>query len=208
MPLLIDQSPVTANLPESHTLADAIAWAQTQLPEGKIITAVALDGVALEGEPLNQARPQPLGGRTLSLTTSDRKELSLSMLGKLYAMVEWLAPQHKEVAALLEKGDQSAAFEKLGHIFTAWQQIQNAFSGLAKLNNIVPSELPVRELTGDAILNEFCRQLAEMQNALQNRDFVLLADILQYEMDGATANWVSLLESTLAAVAPEAAAAS
>ena len=207
MPLLIDQAPVTPNLPESHTLAEAIAWAQSQLPTGQIITAVSLDGVALEGDALTQTRPQLVAGRVISLGTTSRKELSLSMLGKLYAMVQWLAPQHKEVAALLEKGEQAPAFAKLGKIFAGWQQIQNAFGGLAKLNDIVPSELPVRALTGDAILNEFCRQLAEMQTALQNRDFVLLADILQYEMDGATANWVSLLESILAVVEPQAATA-
>jgi hypothetical protein len=39
-----------------------------------------------------------------------------------------------------------------------------------------------------------------MHTALQNHDLVLLADILQYEMDGAVANWMNLLESTLALV--------
>ena len=100
-------------------------------------------------------------------------------------MVQWVTPQHKEVAALLEQGKQAEAFEKLARVFATWQQIQNAYAGLAKLNNVVLSQLPVRELTGEAVLNEFCRQLGEMQAALQNRDLVLLADILQYEMDGA-----------------------
>jgi hypothetical protein len=207
MTILIDNAPFAHNLPDNHTLAQAIAWAQAQLPEGKIITKIELDAITLEGDALNTARPQPVGGRKLSLGTSDRKELSLSTLGRLYAMVEWLTPQHKEVAALLEQGNQAAAFEKLGRVFSMWQQVQAAFAGLAKLNEIVLSQLPVRELTGEAVLNEFCRQLGEMQAALQNRDLVLLADILQYEMDGASANWVSLLESTLAVVEPAAATA-
>ena len=75
----------------------------------KIITKVELDGLSLEGDALNAARPQPVGGRKLSLGTSSRKELSLSMLGRLYAMVQWVTPQHKEVAALLEQGNQAAA---------------------------------------------------------------------------------------------------
>jgi hypothetical protein len=44
--------------------------------------------------------------------------------------------------------------------------------------------------------------LGEIQTALQNQDFVLLADILQYEMDGAVANWMALLEATLGVVEP------
>ena len=62
-------------------------------------------------------------------------------------------------------------------------------------------ELPVREMNGEAVLEEFCRQLGEI-TALRNRDFVLLADILQYEMDGAMANWMALLEATLGVVEP------
>src|SRR5947209_8640286 len=129
MPILIDQSPCTASLPANHTLAQAIAWAQSQLPDGKIITKVELDGLALEGDALATARLQPVGERKLSLGTSDRKELSLSMLGRLYAMVEWLTPQHKEVAALLEQGKQAVAFEKLGRVFSMWQQVQAAYAG-------------------------------------------------------------------------------
>ncbi|MGN6370383.1 MAG: hypothetical protein ACTHN5_19180 [Phycisphaerae bacterium] len=205
MTMLIDNVPSAHTLPDNHTLAQAIAWAQSQLPEGKIITKIELDGLPLEGESLANARPHPVGGRKLSLGTADRKELSLSMLGRLYAMVEWLTPQHKEVAALLEQGNQAAAFEKLARVFSMWQQVQAAYAGLAKLNNITLGQLSVRELTGEAVLNEFCHQLGEMQSALRNRDLVLLADILQYEMDGAAANWVSLLESTLAVVEPAAA---
>jgi len=205
--MLIDQSPVTPALPLHPTLADALAWAQSQLPPGRVITKIELDGQSLEGAALALARPTQLGERPLSLGTADRKELSLSLLGRLAALIEWLAPQHKEVAALLEKGDSAAAFERLGRLFGYWQQIQEAYAGLAKLNDITLTTLPVRELTGEAILDEFCRQLSEMQSALQNRDLVMLADILQYEMDGAVANWISLLASTLAIVEPQAAVA-
>ena len=203
----IDNSPVTPALPGDFTLADALAWATAQLPPGRVITKIELDGLPLEGLALANARPKTVGGRTLSVGTANRKELSLSMLGRMAAMVEWVTPQHKEVAALLEKGDSAPAFEKLGRIFASWQQIHDAYASLAKLNGITLGDLPVRELTGEAVLNEFCRQLAEMQTALQNRDLVLLADILQYEMDGAAANWMSLLESTLGVVEPQAATA-
>ena len=53
-----------------------------------------------------------------------------------------------------------------------------------------------------AIVEEVCRHLGESQTALQNHDFVLLADILQYEMDGAVADWMSLREATVGVIEP------
>ena len=184
------------------------ARAQSQLPDGKIITKIELEGLPLEGEALATARPQPVGGRKLALCTSDRKELSLSMLGRLYAMVEWLTPQHKEVAALLEQGNQAAAFEKLGRVFSMWQQVQSAYSSLAKLNDIVLSKLPVRELTGEAVLNEFWGQLGEDCKPPSRTATSSPRRYSWHTRDGRrAANWVSLLESTLAVVEPEAAKA-
>jgi hypothetical protein len=163
---------------------------------------VQLGHDVLEGEKLAQARQNPLGDATLTLTTADQKELSLTMLGKLAALIEWLAPQHKEVAGELERGQTQHALDRLNGIISAWQQIQAAYGNLAKMLNLSLKDLAVREVNGEAVLEEFCRQLGEMQTALKNKDFVLLADILQYEMDGAEANWMGLLEATLEIVEP------
>ncbi len=207
MTILLDQLPLNPTLPPAATVADALTWTQRQLPPGKVITKIQLDDTLLEGDALAEARPTSLGTRTLSVASADQKELSFSMLGRLAALIEWLAPQHQQVAALLEKGEQAPAFEGLTRIFSTWQNIQSAYASLAKMNGITLGALPVRDLTGEAILDEFCQQLGEMQKALQNHDFVMLADILQYEMDGAVANWMTLLEATLAVIDPVAAVA-
>lgn len=152
----------------------------------------------------------PHGSNVKSSTSSatppaaprDKKELSLTTLGKLAALIDWLTPQHKEVAALLERGDTRKGLERLAGIISAWQQIQQTYGSLAKMLAIDLARLPVNELTGEAVLEEFCHHLSEMQTALKNEDFVMLADILQYEMDGAAASWIALLESTLGVVEP------
>ena len=138
----------------------------------------------------------------MSVLTGDKKDLSLTLLGKLAALIEWLSPQHKDAASLLESGQTPLALDRLHGILSAWQQIQLAYGNLAKLAGISLKELPVHDLNGEAVDAEFCRHLAALQHALQNHDFVLLADILQYEMDGAVANWMSLPEATLGVIEP------
>jgi len=145
-----------------------------------------------------------------TVSAHPHKDLALTTIGKLAALIEWLAPQHKDVARMLEQGNTNTALSRFAELISAWQHIQFAYSQLAKLLNITMNELPVRDLGpsgGEIVLNEFCDQLTEMQSALQNKDLVLLADILQYEMDGAVANWMALLESTLAVVEPSSAVA-
>jgi hypothetical protein len=204
MPIVLDQTPAKTALPKTATVTDALDWATAKLPPGRIITKIELDGETLEGSALTKAQKTSLATHTLSLTTHSQKDLALTTIGKLAALIEWLAPQHKDAANLLEKGNSTLALERLGQILSAWQQIQTAYAGLGKLLNISLKELPVHHLTGEHVMNEFITQLSEMQSALQNQDLVLLADILQYEMDGAVANWMSLLEATLGVVEPPA----
>jgi hypothetical protein len=207
VPILLDQQPLVlpAYLTDHSTLGDALKWVRTQLPPGHVVVRVERDGTVLEGQALTRVRKEALGNSTLVLSSAIQKDLALTMLGKLAALIEWLSPQHQQVASELEQGATQHGLERLANIVSAWQQIQVAYGNLARMLEISLAELPVREMTGESVLNEFCRQLGEMQTALAQKDFVLLSDILQYEMDGAVANWMALLEATLGIVEPVAA---
>jgi hypothetical protein len=207
MPFIFDTVALTpaAHLTGKSTIGDYLKWAQSLLPQGRILVKIELNGALLEGAILAHARREALGDSTLSLFTADMKEISLTMLGKLAALIEWLSPQHRSVAELLERGQTQQGLGRLQGILSAWQQIQVAYGNLAKMLELSLKDLPVHDLNGEAVLEEFCRQLGQIQDALTNKDFVMLADILQYEMDGAIANWMALLEATLGVVEPVAA---
>jgi len=199
MSIFLDQLPLKSeNAPE--TLGDALEQIRGQIPEGRVIVKVELDGSAVEGPALTGSRGTTLAGRALSVSTANQQELSWQMLGKLHALIQWLTPQHGEIAKLLETGKTAAALGKLSNVLSAWMQIQQAYGNLAEMQGIELGKLMVREITAEAVIQEFAGQLREIQTALQAQDFVLLGDILQYEMDGVVANWTAILESTLAVV--------
>ncbi|HEY4330153.1 MAG TPA: hypothetical protein VGN88_10495 [Phycisphaerae bacterium] len=204
MPVILDKKrqAVPVELTQESTVGDYLKWIGTMVPEGRVLVRIQVDGAILEGRALTEVRGREMGESTLMLTTGDQKELSLTMLGKLAALIEWLTPQHREVASMLEQGNTQPALERLAGILSAWQEIQSAYGNLAKMLKLSLKELPVREVTGEAVLEEFCKHLGEIQSALTNKDFVLLSDILQYEMEGAIASWMGLLEATLGVVEP------
>jgi hypothetical protein len=203
MPILLDAQPLPSDLAPDATLDDALTLITRQLPPGQVIVKVELDGQPIDGPALTLSRTTSISGRDLAISTADQKQLALTMLGKLHALIQWLAPQHAATAQLLEKGQIPQALEKLAGLLSAWQQIQTSYTSLLTLLHLGLEDLPVRDLTADTLMSEFRNQLLELQTALQNKDYVLLADILQYEMDGVVANWTALLESTLAQIAPE-----
>jgi hypothetical protein len=205
MPLILDQisRELPPNLSPDSTIGDCLKWATSLLPKGRVIVSIQLDGKILEGPGLSHAKRDTLGQVSLEMVSADQKELALTMLGKLAALIEWLSPQHAQVALMLEQGNTQQGLERLQGIVSAWQQIQAAYGNLAKLLALDLKTLPVHDLNGEAVLNEFCERLGEIENALNNQDFVLLADILQYEMEGAIANWMALLEATLGVVESE-----
>ena len=201
MSLILDKKPL--NCPPDHrTLDEALKWVATNLPEGKVLTQVRLNGELLDAPAQVRMQDMELANAALLLTSADRKDLSLTTIGKLAALIEWLAPQHRAVAAMLERGETGKGLERLQSLLSAWQQIQQAYANLAKMLGVTMAELRVNDVNGEAVIEEFCHQLGELQTALQNHDFVMLADILQYEMDGAVANWMSILEATLGVVEP------
>lgn len=199
MTITVDEQLCTPELAPNPTLGDAMAWLQAELAAtGKVVVKVEMDGQSLDGPALTSARSWPIDLRHVAFITADQKQLARTMVGKLAALVEYLAGQHAEIAQLIEKNQSPAALERLGGVISAWQQIQQGYASTVRMLRINLDEVQISGSSASALLADFCNQLASIQEALQNHDLVLLADILQYEMDKAIATWVALLEAIVA----------
>ncbi len=205
MAITLDQKQVDTQSSPMATLADALNWAQDHMSgSGRIIVKVVVDGQELSGQEISQGASFSIQDRSVQFETANQKDLSLKLLGKMHALIQFLAAQHQSIAGNLEKGQQAIAMKQLGEVLTAWQQVHMAYSGLINMLKIDLSLLAVGERSGESLVQDFSNQLREISNALKNKDMVLLGDILQYEMDGAIQNWNLLLAATLAVVDPDA----
>lgn len=198
MTITVDQTLCQPDLLADATLGDAMAWLQESIAtSGKVVIKVEMDGQTLQGPALQTARSWPIRQRVIAFSTADERTLARTTIGKLAALIEYLHGQHVDTAQLLEQNQTPKALAKLGEIISAWSQIHTAYSNMITMLRLDLKKLPVRQLTADQVLANFASQLVSMQQALQNQDMVMLADILQYEMDGAIETWVSLLEATM-----------
>ena len=79
--------------------------------------------------------------------------------------------------------------EKLSGCFSTWQHAQESVLKTAQLLrlDLAAVQSDGRPLT--EMVREFAEQLRQIKSALENRDFVLLNDILIYEAVETTARW-------------------
>ena len=204
MTMLLDEQEMQLGAGEAQTLGNAMTWVQARLRNtDKIVVKVEVAGQVLDGPALDANHALQLEGREVAFSTASRVKLTHSMLGKLAALVDFLGQQHPHIAGLLEKGETAKAMELLGGALSAWGQIHEGFRSLTQLLQISLDELMVGERPASELIAEFKTQLEEVGAAIQKRDLVLLADILQYEMDRAVENWKALLAAVLGVVGVE-----
>jgi len=205
MTIMLDEQAVDTQSSSLKTLGDALDWLRKHIKgTGRIIVKVEMDGQELDGQQISDGSNIAITDRAVRFATANQKDLSMTLLGKLHALVTFLGQQHQQVAGAIEKGQQTAALKQLTEVLTAWQQVHMAYSGLVNMLKLDLATLPVGERTGQDLIRDFSRQLSEIAQALANKDMVLLGDILQYEMDSAIENWNQLLAATLGAVDPDA----
>ncbi len=201
MAIMVDEQVWEPQGPTGSTLGDAMGLLHQQISKsGKVIIKVQVDGQELAGEALAAARAQAVGARAVTISTTSQTELAKSMIGRLAALVEYLGGQHRRVAELIEQGQSSKALEQFASVLGAWQQVNQSYVSLLKFLSTSLDDLMVREIPASEVVADFHRQLNEIAGALKNQDLVLLADILQYEMDSAIENWTGLLEAALGVV--------
>jgi hypothetical protein len=206
MTIMLDEQTIDAPSAPLNTLADALDLAQGKISgTGRIIVTVHVDGEELSGQQISNGSSFSIVDRTVRLGTADQKQLSLTLLGKIHALVEFLGRQQIDVAGAIEKGQQAVALKQLAEVLGAWQQIHAAYSGLVNMSRLDLAALQVGQRSGQEVIQQFSQQLREIADALSNKDMVMLADILQYEMDSAIQNWNDLLAATLGAIDPDAA---
>lgn len=193
----LDQQPVL-ECPACATLSDNLEWVRTALAaRGRVLVKVQVDGAWLSGPALVERSREPMGDATVRCESEDRGELARRTLAKLWAVVTSLREQHASVANEFQSGRTVPANAQFIGIIQGWQQVYEAFGSLVKMLNLDLSTLSAGEIPALRLVASFQHQLQELAAAVRTQDTVLLADMLQYEMEATVSDFQKLLAATL-----------
>ena len=190
MPVTVDREPLAVEKLGLQTVGQVLAHVQQK---DRMVVQLLIDGE--EPEQISQAKLTPLNGRTIYIETADPRRLALDVIDEVGQQLAQANVLKDESADLLQRNQPNKAMEKLRACFTSWQNAHESVIKIAQLLRIDLQALCVDDQPMSQMLASFADQLRQIRSALEQRDFVLLADILLYETSQTTALWNLALDA-------------
>jgi hypothetical protein len=198
MTVTIDSQALSVEELGFHTVGDVLAHVKTQ---NRLVTHVLIDGCAPDLAAVNALRQRPILGHTIYIETAEPSRVALDVLDELAVQMEQAEQMRAAVVNHLASGETSAAMGKLSGCFTIWQSAQQAIEQIGQLLRVDLDRITLEQGTLTDALSAFADQLRTIRSALEDRDYVVLSDTLEYEIGATIRLWNSALEQFRAIVA-------
>ena len=162
------------------------------LDRGHVADRVVTD-VFVDNEPFTEIYPHQAedigtdGIGRLELKSMPVPEMAEQMAAELYKVITLMAKGGREVAELFRQADDAEALE-------TYQDLLDVIRSFLNLVGVLRDTFSVGEqrefLAASQELNEL---FTEMSEVLTNEDWILLADLLEYEFLPAVENWEKVI---------------
>jgi len=200
MEILVDDRPYhSTGSPDQtiRTLANEVCEA-TGGSGQRIVVALRCDGNEIAPEGLDAVLELPVNQfRRIDLQTQPAAALVRSTLAKAIELLDEAAGMRQHIADQLAQGQHNAAMQQLQNLIHIWQQVQQTMLVCAQTLGTDLEALRVNHVGLAEVMEPIKTQLNELKNGIENRDFVLVGDILRYELDDPLACWLALLNHLL-----------
>ena len=146
--------------------------------------------VMVNGENYNEATPHDARGmsidsiRSLEVGTKDKAEISDDFIRNSGDMFQILTRSAEEIAGLFRKADEGDANQRYLEFLASYQDM---FQMLLNVKTVL--NLPM-----DDKLEAFESLLDKMIGAQENQDWVMLADLLEYELVPVLKEWEDMFK--------------
>jgi len=167
----------------------------------RLVVQVLIDGQEPPPGEMAAMRRTALDGHSVFIETADPRALAMQVLDEVAAQIEQAGPLKDQAAELLQKNQLAKAMEKLGGCLRSWQTAQESIEKTAELLRLDPGVICVEGRALQDMLTEFAAKLRAIKGALEQRDFVLLSDVLLYETADTQRQWLAAVGAMRSMVA-------
>jgi hypothetical protein len=201
MSVTVDHEPLAAEQMGLQTVGQVLAHVQR---EKRLVTTLLIDGEEPDLDRIGVIRQAQLRGHTLFIETADPVGMALDALTEVEEQLRETDRLRSEAVDALQRGQASRAMERLSGCFSTWQNAQESVLKVAQLLRIDLEPLHVSGRPLLDLLGQFTLQLRQIKTALEHRDFVTLCDILAYEANQTSEQWMEALSSLREAIESQA----
>ena len=169
--------------------------------DNRLVVNLLIDGREPDFDRLPQVRQSPVNGHTLFIETAEPRVMALEVLDEVEQQLREADRLKAEAVDLLQRNAAVRAMERLSGCFSTWQHAQESLLKTGQLLRIDFAQIAVDGRGLDAVVTEFAGHLREVKLAMENRDFVTLADVLTYEMTETSQHWHTAIGALRGAIA-------
>lgn len=192
MPVVVDSQTIDTEPLGLSTVGDVIQHLQR---DDRLVVHILVDGAEPDLDRIGQLRASPINGHTLFIETADPRQMARQLLAELSEQVERTRDDQRSSADLLQQGLAGKALERLAGCFRIWSNAEDAVSKVARLLRLDLAQVKVGDQSLMQSLQTIGEDLRQIRQALQDRDFVLLSDVLLYESSQTADRWAALLRA-------------
>ena len=201
MEIFVDNEPYCPREPAPVTIDQLIAQIKPELSDNdRMIVTIACDHKEIPEHEIDEVLSREIAAyRRLDFTTATVPELATGAMQTAMSILSATRAKQTETIELLSKDRNEEAIGVLSECITGWVQTHDT---VIKTVSLVG--LNIDDLTHDgrnvvAILNEVAHHLTQLKECLAAGDYVLLNDLLQYEI----VPWFDQWEGMVGAIADE-----
>jgi len=202
MHVYVDDKPFAVSDLASKTVRQVANEVNSALAQqGRMLVAVFCDGRLIEPQELQSVLDSPASRfERLDFQSALPAVLAREVLMRASELLDEVSPLLQQAGELLSQGQNARAMELLANCFGVWHQVQDSVAKSSRLLGLDLSKFLIADRPADEMLEEFADRLREVKEALENRDYVMLSDVVQYELPEAAPRWKELLERLIEAV--------
>lgn len=196
MQVFIDGQQYGQQLDVAATLESNIQSIRQQLDQRRMIVEIVCDGIDLVGGDLQAGLAEPADKyKCIDIKTGTPEELVSVALMQGQEILSESGALRSTAVEKLSAGRVEEAMTCLGDCIAKWRSVHDALDKSIQLLDIDPAT----HMVGDRPMTELILDpqtlLEEIKSTLLAKDFVQLADILEYEFEAVIENWRSILDS-------------
>lgn len=186
MSVTIDQETLLTDDLGLKTIGQVLSHVQTR---NRLVVNMLVDGEEPDLDRMSDVRQSPLSGHTLFIETAEPRAMALEVLGEVEQQLDEADRLKSEAVDLLQRNASVRAMERLSGCFSTWHHAQESLLKTAQLLRIDLKLVKVAGRSLAEVVTQFVGQLREVKQAMEDRDFVALADVLTYEMTQTSRQW-------------------
>jgi hypothetical protein len=183
--ILLDDRPYTTAGASTQTVGDLAneVCLSAQRNEPRFVVSIRCDSEPVAPQDLATVLQAPISQYDrLEFQTQPVAPLVRSTIEQAIRVLEDSGHAREKAADLLASGQQEGAMQEIQKFLQAWKQIHQTLMVISKTLRVDLDKISVGDASLTGVLDSLKAHFTEMREAMTQGDFVVVGDLLRYEL--------------------------